>query len=142
MGARAEHSKALMERLRDLIVEGEERQFDRGPGWEPLAASTRERKARQGIDPRIMRASGLGYRTMTSKTRKRGRIARIEGHTITFGLKGGRSPVHYLRYQHIGAFNVRAGRRLPERKIVVLTSRTKRQATRVIRVHTVFGRLR
>lgn len=68
IGDRSSDIRRLSEKVRSIYRRSEAARFDSsGRGaWPPLAASTRARKAAQGLDPRILRASGMLYRSLTS----------------------------------------------------------------------------
>lgn len=62
----AEHSAAFFQMVGDLLIEQSRRRWrNNGPGWKGLADSTKARKRRQGLDPRVMRATGALERALT-----------------------------------------------------------------------------
>lgn len=82
----------------DKLIEAERRLFNTGRGWPPNTASTKARKARQGLDPRPLHATGKGAKALTVRgaTGQKLVIARDE---LRFGLLGGRTDVFYMRFQ-------------------------------------------
>jgi len=97
MGRRASDIRPLSFKVRTVFRQAEETRFDRmGPGWPPLAESTRERKARDGLDPRVMRAKGVLYRSLTSP-RAALQVDRRDQHEMEFGTQ-----VPYAKYHQTG----------------------------------------
>src|SRR5215467_9736184 len=67
LGHRAADIRPLSYKVRTVFRKAEEERFDySGPGWPPLAESTRDRKARQRLDPRMLRAKEALFRSLTS----------------------------------------------------------------------------
>lgn len=62
IGTRAVASAPALEAIATLMIESERQQFETegghaSGGWAPLAASTIEKKAKEGLDPRILHAT-------------------------------------------------------------------------------------
>jgi len=109
LGRRASDIRPLSYKVRTAFRQAEEARFDRqGPGWPPLADSTKERKARQGLDPRVMRAKQVLYRSLTSP-RAALQVDRREQHEMEFGTQ-----VPYAHFHQTGTG-------VPRRPLVELT---------------------
>lgn len=87
MGRKAEHTHPILSDLADELIAGERRWW-RGPRWVPLAASTRERKLREGLSPRAMRATGRLEAALTVRGAPGQRLD-ITHDSVTFGLQPG-----------------------------------------------------
>jgi hypothetical protein len=69
VGERARQMRPLDSAVRAIYFRAEADRFEgRGVKWPPLADSTVERKAREGLDPRILRATGALYASLTRQT--------------------------------------------------------------------------
>lgn len=101
IATRALDMRPAMSDVADVLINAEKRQFDSEDGWQRDALSTRRRKAREGLDPRTMRATGKLERVLTHR-RARGQLLEITRDSVTFGLKGGRSDGYYGRFHQDG----------------------------------------
>ncbi len=96
MGVRASDIRRLQE-VRSIFHRSEERRFAAGgPGWPPLADSTRERKQ----DPRILRATGALYRSLTAASAS-DQIDERRPDRLEFG-----TAVPYARFHEYGTRNM------------------------------------
>jgi phage gpG-like protein len=111
LGVRAGDIRPLSYKVRTIFRKAEQERFDySGPGWPPLADSTRERKARQGLDPRAMRAKETLYRSLTSP-RASFQVDRRDRTEFEFG-----TTVPYAHFHE-------TGRGVPARPLIDLTPR-------------------
>jgi phage gpG-like protein len=111
MGKRAENVRPLDAVIRKVFLESERERFDgmnQRPKWPPLAQSTVERKARQGLDPRPLRATGL-LRASLTEPGAPGQVDQPTPGSFRFGTK-----VPYAFYHDTGTG-------VPKRKLVGLT---------------------
>jgi len=117
IGERADDIRDASYKVRTVYRKAEGRLFDvYGPGWPPLAESTRERKARAGVDSRLMRATGALFRAMTSP-RASGQIDVRKPHELRFG-----TDLPYAIFHHVG-------KGVPKRLLIDLTPAERRQMT-------------
>lgn len=134
VGRRAADISAAGGRILGELRAGERRQFATGTGWPRLAASTLARKRRQGLDPRTLRATGLLEQVLTRPAQQaHGQVAAADADEIRFGIRGGRTDVFYGRFHQ-------RGKGVPERRVVVLADRTRRNVGGILLDH-VMGRL-
>ena len=111
MGRRAQDVKPLDQVIRGIFLKAEEARFqgtEQRPRWKPLADSTRERKAREGQDPRTLRATQVLHRSLTEP----GAAMQVDEPTtgsFRFGTK-----VPYAFYHDTGTG-------VPKRKLVGLS---------------------
>lgn len=68
LGERGADIRRVSESVRNVVLRSNKRRFDGGAGWKGLADSTSERKSREGLDPRPLRASGELYRSLTERS--------------------------------------------------------------------------
>lgn len=125
LGRRAVDMRPAFDRIADEFIEGERRRFSTGSGWAPLASATKARKRREGLDPRIMHATGRLEGVLTRRSAA-GQVLVIDRDSITFGLKGGRSK------GYAGVISQRGRKSQPVRKVVVLAQRERRRAKQII----------
>ena len=116
MGARAQDVRRAAYAVRTVFRKAEEHRFDsKGAGsWPALAASTLERDVRGNRDPRILRATGALYRSLTA-TRASGQVDRREPHELAFGTS-----LFYAHFHEQGAG-------VPQRVLIDLTDRERRE---------------
>lgn len=111
---RAVDVEPAMRSISDQIMLSERKQFDSqggygSGGWEPLAPSTVRTKARRGLDPRILRATGDLAESLTNRGGANLSIPRHDG--LDFG-----STVPYARFHQQGnGVPVRKPAQFPER---------------------------
>ena len=84
--------------IADRLMAAEARLFSTGRGWPPNTASTKKRKAREGLDARPLHATGKGARALTQRGAPGQKLV-ISRDELRFGILGGRSPVFYMRFQ-------------------------------------------
>lgn len=101
---RAQHMKPALERVLGVIVARYRRRFQGGE-WKPLASATVERKSRQGLDPRVMRASGALERALTAPGRTAGRTQSVGKTQARVGVG---KKLFYARFQHFGTESIPA----------------------------------
>lgn len=99
--ARAKRSRDIrpaLDRIKDFWLLSEQRQFDSGAGWPDIKASTRQWKAQRGLDPRVMRATGLLERVLTQPNQQaRGQMAEVFADSLLVGIRPGRSDIYYAQ---------------------------------------------
>jgi hypothetical protein len=125
LGLRASDVRKVGTQIGRVVAASNKRRFDsRGGGkWPALATSTKEKKARQGDDPRILRASGQLYKDLTST-----RPLKADTDELVFGTK--------LRYAHFSLGTKNEPRRDP----IQLRVSDRREITRIISRYVVKGR--
>ncbi len=127
LGRRAQDARPASYKVRTVFRKAERRRFDySGPGWAPLEATTRERKSREQLDPRILRAKGALYRSLTSPTAAF-QIDRRDRTEFEFG-----TDVPYARFHE-------QGRGVPQRKLIDLTPAEHRDLTSTIESYIAQG---
>jgi phage gpG-like protein len=121
VGDRSSDIRRLSEKVRSVYRRSETARFDnRGRGaWPPLAASTRARKAAEGLDPRILHASDTLYRSLTSP-RAAGQIDDRKPTEFRFG-----TTVPYAVFHDVG-------KGLPRRELIELTPSERREVEELI----------
>lgn len=120
LGERGSDIRRVSEKVRSVYRKAEERTFDQsGPGWPPLADTTRDRKLREGLDPRPLRATGALYRALTA-ARAAGQIDIREPTEFRFG-----TTLPYARFHD-------SGEGVPQRKPIQLTVAERRQIEQLI----------
>jgi len=115
MGKRAQNVRPLDAVIRRVFLESEKERFEgqnQRPKWPPLADSTRERKARQGLDPRALRATQALHASLTQEGAA-GQVDEPSPGSFRFGTK--------LPY----AFYHDTGTGVPKRKLVGLTTKQR-----------------
>lgn len=129
-----EDPKPALEAVADLLRGDVEEQFDTegghaSGGWKALSQKRIDEKARLGLDPRILRASGALYESLTRKFDPR-HIERLSGSSLTFG-----STVFY------GIFHQSSEPRtvIPFRPPIALTEQDKRTMVKAMQRALVGG---
>lgn len=89
-------------------------------GWAPLAPSTVRAKARVGLDPRILHATGRLAKSLTGGA---GGIQIVNAHQFIFGTS-----VPYARFHQLG-------KRLKRRRPIELRDRDRRAMVNVLQRH-------
>lgn len=128
MGFRTKFARPAMLRIQYVMLEQEAVQWHRQIRWRRLAKSTVKRKARQRLDPRILRAKGTLEKTMVINSplsRARGQLWEIDETTARFGIKGGKVDIFYGRFHQRGAG-------VPKRVIVPRPNRESKRRMRGI----------
>jgi phage gpG-like protein len=135
VGDRAVHAKPALEEIADYWMRLTTLQFDTegrhaSGGWKPLKEETVRRKQLANLDPRILRATGALFGSLTS----RGDGNQILDVTETELAYGSRLP-------YAGAHqNPRPGSRLPQRRPVELTESARRETVKILQRHIFAGR--
>jgi hypothetical protein len=106
----------------------EKRWQEEGPGWPPLAESTKETKARKNQDPRLMRVTGALQKSLVAD-RARGGIRKKSRYQLVYGSK-----VFYARFHQ-------TGRGTPKRVLVEVTPELSRDITGALERFVVKGDL-
>lgn len=122
LGGRAQHPKPAFEQILKLIVGRYRRRFAGGE-WKPLAPATVERKSRQRLDPRVMRAHGALERALTAPGRAPGRTQSIGKSTVRVGVG---KKLFYARFQHFGTDTI------PSRPLFVWEREDERSALNIL----------
>jgi phage gpG-like protein len=91
-------------------------------GWVPLAPSTVAEKARRGLDPRILRATGKLFGSLTSGDP--GHVERMGPREFVYG-----TTVPYAK------FHQRGTRRMPRRPPLELRDQDRRELVRILQRH-------
>lgn len=133
-GQRAVDARESLEDVATIMREATERQFESqgayaSGGWPALAASTVRRKANEGLDPRILHATGLLRESLTRKF-GRGHIERVTSNALHFGTR-----VPYAIYHQ----SSRPRTKIPYRPPVGLTEGDKRRIVRTLQRSIVKG---
>lgn len=105
LGDKSKNLKPALNRVMRIIVARYRRRFSGGGQWQPLSTATVERKSRQGLDPRIMRASGALERALTSPGRTAGRTQSVGKSSVRVGVG---KKLFYARFQHFGTDHIPA----------------------------------
>lgn len=120
LGVRARDIRPAARTVRRVFTRSEETRFSRqGPGWPPLADTTRERKRREHLDPRVLRAKQVLYRSLASPQAAL-QLDRHGRQEFEFGTE-----VPYARFHEVG-------RGVPKRKLIDLRPDERRQIDEAI----------
>lgn len=86
LGDRGSDIRRVSEKVRAVYRRSNEQRFGSGGAgsWPPLAPATKEKKAREGLDPRPLRETGALYRSLTSP-RVAGQIDERDPTEFRFG---------------------------------------------------------
>lgn len=95
---RARDPRPAFSTIADKLMAAERRLFNTGRGWPPDKPATRKRKAKKGLDPRTLHATGAAALAFTVRGAP-GQKLEIDRAQLVFGIAGGRSPVFYMRFQ-------------------------------------------
>lgn len=120
VGKRGEDVRPVFQDVRAIVRQSNEERFNtRGQGsWDALKDSTRAAKARRGDDPRILRASGALFKSLTAQ-RAKGQVNRKKPDRFQIGTS-----VHYARFHDLGEGGV------PQRRLMDLTEADMREINR------------
>lgn len=129
-----EEPRGALEAVADLLRHDVELQFDSegghaSGGWPPLSQRRVEEKARLGLDPRILRATGALFESLTRKYDSR-HIERLSGSSLTFG-----SSVFYGIYHQSSSPRTV----IPFRPPIALTDQDKREMVKAMQRALVKG---
>lgn len=98
IGDRARDPRPVLSEIADELLGAERRLFATGRGWAPLKRSTVQRKAREGLDPRPLHATGRLERALSVRGAP-GQLLQITRDELRVGLPRGRSVAFYGRFQ-------------------------------------------
>lgn len=129
-----EAPRAALEVAADILRKAVEEQFDTegghaSGGWPPLSEARVAAKARLGLDPRILRASGALFESLTRKFDSQ-HIERLSGSSLTFG-----STVYYGIYHQSSSPRTV----IPFRPPIGLTEQDKRDMVKAMQRALVTG---
>jgi phage gpG-like protein len=126
--SRAEHMEPGLASVASMMREAEQRRFDaEGYGeWEQLAPATVARKAAEGLDYRILRATGALYDSLTQEGGDN--IEVVTDDTLIFGSSDPK-----------GAFHQRGNEHLPQRKPLEMREEDRIEFTRELQRYLVDG---
>jgi phage gpG-like protein len=126
VGERAANTAPVKPAL-DVVFSGDERRrFDEeGPGWARLNEATQTIKQANGLDPRILRATGALYESLT---RMAGGERASWPDTIRFG-----TDVPYARFHQHGTRN------MPKRKVVGVSTVAQAEMSRLLEAYIARG---
>lgn len=127
MAGRTDDLRPVMNGVADLLRDSTREQFDSqgasgSGGWKPLAASTVERKARAGLDPRILHATLALRESLTGTGGANIAISRRDG--LDFG-----TTVEYAKYHSTS------------RPPVQLPERDRRSIVRLVQRYLIDGEM-
>lgn len=142
MGERARDARPAMRKVADILATGVRESAETHGGhvsetWPPLAESTRERKARQGLPPEALRATGALLASLEGHTAQT--IHRVNKQSAVVGTK-----VPYARYHQRGfsaSFGKVGKRGVPRRKLVGIARTDRENALELIQNYLVRGHL-
>jgi len=125
-GERANNMRPAFEDLHKRFLQMNKRQFNTqgasgSGGWKALKPATVAFKERNGLDPRIMHASGRLRSSLTGSGQ--GAIKRVTNDEVFFGTS-----VEYAGPHQ----KPKSGNPLPRRKVIEFTETEKREWTKVI----------
>lgn len=132
-GERAVDVEPAMHEVADLLRRSMVRQFDSAGaygsgGWAPLAASTVAAKQAQGLDPRILRARGDLFDSLTEEGHP-DHLSIVRHDGLDFGTTDPKA-----RFHQTGTA------RMPQRRPVQLPEADRREAVRILQRHIVGSR--
>ena len=127
VGERGSDMRRIGGKVRTVYRGATQRQFESKSGWPPLAGSTKERKARDGLDPRPLRATGALYRSMTASSAA-DQIDVREPDELRFG-----TTVPYAQFHEYG-------RGVPQRKLLVISPADEIEIERILAAYIIQGR--
>lgn len=119
----AESPRPFMDRVARLFLRETKGRWAASP-WAPLDPDTVRRKARQGQDPRVLRATGALERALTV-WRAPGQQLKIKPFELVFGLRHG-GTAYYGRFHQ-------QGRGVPRREILSITPQMVRRVHQALR---------
>jgi phage gpG-like protein len=128
LGERGVNALPAFEQIGEQFARTEKRRFDTdGNGtWQPLSTSTIAFKARHGLDPRILRATGALRASLISREDP-AHIRIAQPQSLVFGTL-----VEYAKYHQ-------KGRGVPVRKPLGFTENAKREAVKTIQRYVLTG---
>lgn len=128
VGANAGDMRPAFDNVHVLLLAVENRQFGSeggafSGGWKPLAASTVRYKAKHGLDPRILHATGDLRRSFANNHAK-GHVYRASANEMFVG-----SSIPYARFHQTGT------KRMPRRRPFELNEQVRRQVVKILQEH-------
>lgn len=96
IGVRALNPQRAFQDILQQLLSKEKRLFETGRGWPPDKRSTLARKAREGLDPRPLHATGRLERFLATRE---GQPLKLDRTELVIGVPAGRHDLHYARYQ-------------------------------------------
>lgn len=128
MGRRAGDTRPVLTAVAHKLAEIEEERFDHeGPGWAPLAQSTVAQKAREGLNPGILDATGT-LRQSLSSLGAADQLLIIHDGLLVFGTTVPYAGAHQRGTGHV-----------PQRKVIDLQERDKRLVVKTIQRWLIEG---
>lgn len=130
VGANAGNMRPAFDKVHDTIRNVEKKQFSTegaaySGGWAPLAPSTVRYKARRGLDPRILHATGRLRRSFTTK----GDPDHVYRASADEMFTGSRVP--YAKFHQLGTV------RMPRRRPFELDELARREILKILQAHLV-----
>jgi phage gpG-like protein len=121
LGDRGSDVRRVADKVRKVYLRSNQRRFQTGGSgqWPSLKPSTVERKARQNLDPRPLRATGTLYRSLTS-SRAADQVDQREATELRFG-----STVPYAGYHDQGKGRM-------HRELIELTASERAQVSKAV----------
>lgn len=113
MEEHADNAAPALERVLDLIRVDTRDRFATGKGWRGLDADTKARKAREGIDHRILHGKTGDLEESLTRPGARGQIRDVGDIEAIFGTH-----VYYARFHE-------KGEGVPKRRLVQMTKKTR-----------------
>jgi phage gpG-like protein len=134
VGLHAKDARPAFEAIADYMMAETREQFasegrHASGGWKPLKAATLRAKARKGLDPRILHASGALDRSLTSRGDP-AQLLQIRPQELVFGSR----LVYAAAHQR-----PKPGSRLPQRRPLQFTEQAKRQILKILQRWLVAG---
>lgn len=128
LGTRAEDIRATANDVKAIFHRAEEAVFaSEGPGWPPLAEETRRIKSQTGRDPRLMRATGALYASLTAPAAANQYDARAP-QALAFG-----TTVWYARFHQ-------KGEGVPKRPLTKLQLKYRREIKLAMQGYIAHGK--
>jgi hypothetical protein len=137
MGARATNATPAFIAIREILLRGHEQQFESkgaflGTPWPPLAASTVERKIRQGQSSEVLKATGALEEALTGGAGKVGTVGK------SFARAGVSGKLFQARFAQAGAGGERRGEE-PPRPVVGIGVGEGQEAVKLLEAFIVGG---
>jgi phage gpG-like protein len=130
IGGRGADARPAWPAIFKLMQADTGQRFDRGGegDWQKLAEATIDAKARKHQDPRIMRASGALYKSLTGD-RGRGALRRKSRYQLTYGTS-----VFYARFHQLG-------KGVPKRELITVDAALARRIVDALERYVSKGEL-
>ena len=135
-GQSAQDARPAFNSMIDQIISLTKRQFDTqgvsgSGGWDPLKPQTIAAKLRKNQDPRILRASGNLFESLTSLGAK-GQRRIVEPGFMVFG-----SDLPYSGVHQKGS----PGKNIPQRRPIELTRQNRKQLVKTLQRYIMTGQV-